>query len=97
TQRTLISDALNVVPDNAVVILVTPDAEQGKVNLAVGASDTIVAQGFHAGKCIKVLAQQVGGGGGGRPNLATAGGKNVAAVPTLIAALPSLVNPFLPS
>lgn len=97
TQRTLISDALNVVPDNAVVILVTPDAEQGKVNLAVGASDTIVAQGFHAGKCIKVLAQQVGGGGGGRPNLATAGGKNVASVPTLIAALPSLVNPFLPS
>ena len=97
TQRSLIMEALHVVPENAVVILVTPDADQGKVNLAVGASDQVVAEGFHAGKCIKVLAQQVGGGGGGRPNLATAGGKDVAAVPALIAAIPSLVNPFLPS
>ena len=48
----------------------------GKVNLLVMASDDAVAKGIHAGNIIKAAAPHVGGGGGGRPNMAQAGGKD---------------------
>ena len=44
-----------------------------------------MAQGAHAGNLIKVIAALVGGGGGGRPNMAQAGGKNPAGIPDAIA------------
>ncbi len=47
----------------------------GKVSLIVTATDDAVKAGAHAGKVIKEAAQLVGGGGGGRPNMAQAGGK----------------------
>ena len=43
-------------------------------------------QGAHAGNLIKAIAAKVGGGGGGRPNMAQAGGKNPAGIPDAIAA-----------
>ena len=43
-------------------------------------------QGAHAGNLIKTVAAKVGGGGGGRPNMAQAGGKNPAGIPDAIAA-----------
>jgi alanyl-tRNA synthetase len=42
-------------------------------------------QGAHAGNLIKAIAGNVGGGGGGRPNMAQAGGKNPAGIPDAIA------------
>lgn len=47
-----------------------------KVNFMVMATDDVVAKGVHAGNIIKAAAPKVGGGGGGRPNMAQAGGKN---------------------
>lgn len=52
----------------------------GKVNFMVTATDDVVAKGVHAGNIIKAAAPKVGGGGGGRPNMAQAGGKNPAGV-----------------
>ena len=52
----------------------------GKVNLIVTATDDAVKAGAHAGKIIKDAAKLVGGGGGGRPNMAQAGGKNPAGI-----------------
>ena len=49
------------------------------------ATDDVVAKGAHAGNMIKALAGLVGGGGGGRPNMAQAGGKNPAGIDELIA------------
>ena len=40
------------------------------------ATDGAVKSGAHAGNLIKALAPMVGGGGGGRPNMAQAGGKD---------------------
>ena len=50
-------------------------AKDGKVNLVAMATDGAVKAGVHAGNLIKAVAPIVGGGGGGRPNMAQAGGK----------------------
>ncbi len=50
----------------------------GKVSLVAAATKDLTGRGVHAGKIIKEVAQVVGGGGGGRPDMAQAGGKNPA-------------------
>ena len=57
-------------------ILVLGAVQEDKVNLVVSVSPELVKQGFHAGKLIKELAARCGGGGGGRPDMAQAGGKD---------------------
>jgi alanyl-tRNA synthetase len=57
----------------------------GKVNLIAMATDGAMAKGAHAGNLIKSIAGKVGGGGGGRPNMAQAGGKNPAGIPDAVA------------
>ncbi|MBQ4425201.1 MAG: alanine--tRNA ligase [Lachnospiraceae bacterium] len=61
-------------------LIVLTSAIEGKVNLMVMASDGAVKMGLHAGNLIKRIAPLVGGGGGGRPNMAQAGGKNPAGI-----------------
>ena len=68
--------------DGVVVILSNQD---GKVNMIAMATDAAVKAGAHAGNLIKGIAALVGGGGGGRPNMAQAGGKNPAGIPAAIA------------
>ena len=68
--------------DGVVVIASSCD---GKVNLIAMATDNAMAAGAHAGNLIKAIASKVGGGGGGRPNMAQAGGKNPAGIPDAIA------------
>lgn len=53
----------------------------GKANLISMATEEAMKKGAHAGNLIKEIAALVGGGGGGRPNMAQAGGKNPAAIP----------------
>src|SRR5699024_10748610 len=50
--------------------------QNGKVQLASGVSKDLVEKGFHAGHLIKAAAKACGGGGGGRPDMAQAGGKD---------------------
>ena len=57
-------------------VIVLASVNEGKVNLMVAATDDVVAKGAHAVNIIKAAAPKVGGGGGGRPNMAQAGGKN---------------------
>ncbi len=61
------------------VIVLASDAD-GKVNLVAMATDGAMQKGAHAGNLIKGIAGLVGGGGGGRPNMAQAGGKNPAGI-----------------
>ena len=69
-----LGDSLKEKIDNAVIVLAS--ANDGKVSLITMASDGAVKCGAHAGNLIKAIAPLVGGGGGGRPNMAQAGGKN---------------------
>ena len=57
-------------------VIVLASAAGGKVSLVAMATDEAVKKGAHAGNLIKGIAGLVGGGGGGRPNMAQAGGKN---------------------
>ncbi len=66
------------------VVVIASDCD-GKVNLIAMATDAAIKQGAHAGNLIKAIAGKVGGGGGGRPNMAQAGGKNPAGIPDAVA------------
>ena len=65
--------------ERAVVVLGAVNGD--KVNLVVKASKEAVAKGIHAGKIIKEAAKVIGGGGGGRPDMAQAGGKDPESLP----------------
>ena len=66
-------------------VVVIASSANGKVNLIAMATDEAMKQGAHAGNLIKGIAKLVGGGGGGRPNMAQAGGKNPAGIKDAIA------------
>ena len=68
-----LGDELKVKLGEGVVFLAS--AKDGKVSLVAMATDGAVKTGVHAGNLIKAIAPAVGGGGGGRPNMAQAGGK----------------------
>ena len=66
-------------------VVVLASEKEGKVNLIAMATDGAMKSGAHAGNLIKGIAALVGGGGGGRPNMAQAGGKNPAGIENAIA------------
>ena len=66
-------------------VIVLASSCEGKVNLIVMATDAAMKHGAHAGNLIRSIAGKVGGGGGGRPNMAQAGGKNPAGILEAIA------------
>ena len=69
-----LGDQLKEKLGNGVVVLAS--SLNGKVSLLAMATDDAMKKGAHAGNLIKAIASCVGGGGGGRPNMAQAGGKN---------------------
>ncbi len=78
-----LGDQLKEKLGEGVVVLLSE--QNGKVNMVAMATDGAVKAGAHAGNLIKGIASLVGGGGGGRPNMAQAGGKNPAGIPDAIA------------
>ena len=74
------------------VVLVVSAIGSDKVNMIAMATDDAVAKGAHAGNLIKAVASHVGGGGGGRPNMAQAGGKNPAGIPELLKKAPNVLE-----
>ena len=73
-----LGDQLREKLGEGVVVLISEN--DGKVNMIAMATDGAMGQGAHAGNLIKGIAGLVGGGGGGRPNMAQAGGKNPAGI-----------------
>jgi alanyl-tRNA synthetase len=85
-------DSLRQKLGSAVVVLGSPDGD--KLALIAGVTKDLTAK-VHAGKLMQALAPLVGGKGGGRPDLAEAGGKDTAALKSALASVPSLVEPLL--
>ncbi|MBB6735430.1 DHHA1 domain-containing protein, partial [Cohnella zeiphila] len=73
-------------------VLALGAVEGDKVQLVVAVTPDLTAKGLHAGKLIKELAAICGGGGGGKPELAQAGGKDPAKLPEALAAAEALVQ-----
>jgi alanyl-tRNA synthetase len=85
-------DSLRQKLGSGVVALGMP--ENGKVALIAGVTKDLTAK-VHAGKLIQALAKQVGGSGGGRPDLAEAGGKDTTGLKTALQSVPSLLEQLL--
>ena len=85
-------DSLRQKLGSGIVALGMP--EDGKVALIAGVTKDLTAK-VHAGKLIQALAKQVGGSGGGRPDLAEAGGKDTSALKSTLESVPSLLEPLL--
>ena len=73
-------------------MVVLASEKDGKVNLIAMATEEAMKKGAHAGNLIKAIAGKVGGGGGGRPNMAQAGGKNPAGIPDAIAEVKTVLE-----
>ncbi|HFU7053164.1 TPA: alanine--tRNA ligase [Bacillus cereus] len=80
--RTMMDDLKNKL-ESAVVVLASVNDD--KVNILAGVTKDLISQGYHAGKLVKEVASRCGGGGGGRPDMAQAGGKNPAQVEEALA------------
>ncbi|MCR4890881.1 MAG: alanine--tRNA ligase [Lachnospiraceae bacterium] len=73
-----LSDKLKAKMGEGLVVILSENG--GKVNIVASATEGAIKMGAHAGNLIKGIASLVGGGGGGRPNMAQAGGKNPAGI-----------------
>ncbi|MFD0674160.1 alanine--tRNA ligase [Cohnella sp. GCM10027633] len=85
-----VADELKLKLGSAVLALGAVDGD--KVNLIVAVTPDLVGQGLHAGKLIKELAAICGGGGGGKPELAQAGGKDPSKLGEALSAAERLVS-----
>ncbi len=83
-------DALRQKISSGVIVLGSSNG--GKACFAASVSEDLVKSGLHAGKLIGGVAKVAGGGGGGRPDKAQAGGKDGTKVPAAIEAVPSLLS-----
>jgi alanyl-tRNA synthetase len=63
----------------------------GKPLLIATVTDDLIKRGLRAGDLVREVAKIVGGGGGGRPNMAQAGGRDPQKIPEALAAVPGLV------
>jgi len=88
-------DALRKVAPLSVAALASDG--KGKCLLICGATKDAVARGVAADKVVKEAAKHIGGGGGGRPDLAQAGGKNAAGIPQALALAKQLILAALQS
>ena len=73
-------------------VLLLASAFDGKVNLIAMATDGAMAKGAHAGNIVREIAQIAGGNGGGKPDSAMAGGKDITKIPDALAAAAEIVK-----
>lgn len=73
------------------VVVLFATVNEGKLNFVCAVSKELVQEGISAGKIIKDVAKIAGGGGGGRPDMATAGAKDIAKVQEALDALETLI------
>ncbi len=73
-------------------VIVIASAQGGKVNLMATVTDEAQKKGAHAGNLINAIAGLVGGGGGGRPGMAQAGGKNPEGIDSALAKVAEVVR-----
>lgn len=90
-----VADAVKNRLQGAVILFASVDG--AKVSLMAMGDETAIGRGFHAGKLIGAIAPIVGGSGGGRPNLAQAGGKNPEKVPEALKAVDKAIRSLFPN
>ena len=72
------------------VVVLASSTQGAKILVAV--TKDLAGKTVHAGNMVRSLAKHIGGGGGGRPDMAQAGGKNPAGIPVALAAVPETIR-----
>jgi alanyl-tRNA synthetase len=93
--QTLVGDLRDQVGAGHVCVLGTADMDAGKVMMCASVSDDLIGKGIQAGKLVGQVARLVGGGGGGRPQLAKAGGKQPEKLDSALEAIPGILSEML--
>ncbi len=89
-------ESLDKQKEGTVTVLGAKDSEEGKVYVMAAVTEDIIKEkSLKAGALVGQLGQMLGGGGGGQPNLATAGGRNPEKLKELFDQLPSIINEHL--
>lgn len=90
----LANDDMRLLTDNLrgkAQVIVLAGAHEGKVSIVAAAGKDVLEQGVHAGKLVKEIAGILGGGGGGKPDMAQAGGKDVSKIEEALAKAADLI------
>ncbi|MCC5933156.1 MAG: alanine--tRNA ligase [Balneolales bacterium] len=88
-------EVLNRRASATVCLLGTADKENGKVFIMACVTDDLIQKGLKAGALVGAVAKLVGGGGGGQPNLATAGGKKPEKLQEALDKATDIINSFI--
>ncbi len=88
-----LADALKRKLGSGIVVL--GSVKDNKVCLVTAVTSDLVSKGLHAGKIIKEVAQITGGSGGGRPDMAQAGGKDASKLAQALKQVPEIIKKFL--
>lgn len=91
------ADRLKATGSKGIAVFGAADLEEGKAYLAASVTEDVVSCGVHAGNLVGALAKELGGGGGGRPHLATAGGRLPEKLTEALGRVPGEVNKLLGS
>jgi alanyl-tRNA synthetase len=81
--------------DNPSGVAVLASTQNGQPIIVASVTEDLVERGLHAGDLVKSVAEVVGGGGGGKPTLAQAGGKDASKLPEALAQVPAWVKAHL--
>ncbi|AHM56547.1 alanyl-tRNA synthetase AlaS [Peptoclostridium acidaminophilum DSM 3953] len=73
-------------------VVVLAGAEGDKVNFVATVTKDLVGKGLNAGSIVKEAAKITGGGGGGKPNMAQAGGRDVSKLDEALSAIPGIIK-----
>ncbi|MCK4401897.1 alanine--tRNA ligase [bacterium] len=88
-----LADALKTKLGSAVIAL--GSVKDNKICLVTAVTSDLVRKGLHAGKIIREIAQITGGSGGGRPDMAQAGGKDISKLAQALKHVPEIIKKFL--
>ena len=85
-------EALRDTSDDAVIVVGNKNKEKGNINFACGCAKVAIAKGMNAGSIVREVAKLAGGSGGGRPDFAMAGGKDISKAEEAIAGVEAIVS-----
>ena len=81
--------------DDIIVILAAEQNEKGTCSFGCFCGKSAIAKGAHAGNIVREVAKVAGGAGGGKPDSAMAGGKEIAKIPDALKAAEEIVKTFI--